>query len=273
MPLDAFLLALGAAALHAGWNVLLARARDVRAATTVALVLSVVIFAPVAAATWRVEAAAVPWIALSAALELAYFLLLTAAYRDYDVSLVYPIARGVAPVMVLAGGWLAGATLGAPQALGVVLVGAGVLLVRGVSGRADRRGVALALVIAGTIAGYTLADNQGIEHASAIAYLELVLLPVAVVAVVAYAATGRLGTVRSELGAATVAAALATFGAYALVLAALSLAPAASVAAVRETSVLFAVALGAVVLHERVTPMRAIGAVLVVGGVVLVATG
>ena len=115
MPVDAFLLALGAAALHAGWNILVARAEDVRAATTVALCLSVVLFAPVAVAHLGVDAAAIPWIVLSAALELAYFLLLTTAYRDSDVSLVYPIARGVAPVLVLVGGWLAGAKLGALQ--------------------------------------------------------------------------------------------------------------------------------------------------------------
>ena len=272
MPLDAFLLALAAAALHAGWNVLVARATDVRAATTVALCLSVVLFAPIAAATWRVEAEAIPWLAVSAVLELAYFLLLTAAYRDSDVSLVYPIARGVAPVFVLLGGWLAGATLGALQAVGVVLVGVGVLLVRGITRRADRRGVLLALLIAGTIAGYTLADNQGIEHASAIAYLELVLAPVAVAALVAYAAAGRLAEVRQQVGVPTVAAALGTFGAYALALAALERAPAAPVAAVRETSVLFAVGLGALVLHERVTGMRVVGTVLVVVGVVLVAT-
>ena len=64
---------------------------------------------------------------------------------------------------------------------------------------------------------------------------------------------------------------LASFGAYALALAALELASAAPVAAVRETSVLFAVALGAIVLHERVTPVRALGAVLIVAGVALVA--
>ena len=79
MPLSALALTLAAAALHAGWNVLLAGRRDVRAATTVALVLSVLTFAPVAAATWRVDAAAAPWIAASAALEIAYFFLLTAA--------------------------------------------------------------------------------------------------------------------------------------------------------------------------------------------------
>jgi drug/metabolite transporter (DMT)-like permease len=272
VPADAFLLALGVAALHAGWNILVARAEDVRAATTVALCLSVILFAPAAATTWDVDASAMPWIVLSAALELAYFVLLTAAYRKSDVSLVYPISRGVAPVLVLAGGWLAGARLGALAAVGVVLVGAGVLLVRGVTGPADRRGVLLALSIAGTIAGYTLADNEAIEHASAIAYLELVLAPVAIVALLAHATTGRLASLRQEVGLATMAAALGSFGAYALVLAALELAPAASVAAVRETSVLFAVALGAIVLHERVMVFRAVGAALVVAGVAVVAT-
>jgi drug/metabolite transporter (DMT)-like permease len=271
VPLDAFLLALGAAALHAGWNILVARADDVRAATTVALCLSVILFAPAAAATWRVEADAVPWIALSATLELVYFALLTAAYRASDVSLVYPIARGVAPVLVLVGASIAGATLGALEAIGVVVVGAGVLLVRGARGQADPRGVLLALAIALTIAGYTLADNEGIEHASAIAYLELVLAPVAIFALVAYGSTGRIASVRAELGPASMAAAVASFGAYALVLAALERAPAASVAAVRETSVLFAVLLGAVVLRERVTRVRLLGAALIVGGVALVA--
>jgi hypothetical protein len=155
---SAFALALGAAALHAAWNVLLARARDVRSATTVALGLSVVLFAPVAVATWEVEAEAVPWIALSSALELVYFFLLSSAYSRSDVSLVYPVARGAAPVLVLVGATLAGATLGVWQALGVVAVGVGVVLVRGLGGSVDTRGLMLALAIAVTIAGYTLAD-------------------------------------------------------------------------------------------------------------------
>ena len=271
MPVDAFLLALGAAALHAGWNILVARAVDVRAATTAAISLSVIMFAPVAVLTWDVEAAAIPWIVASVVLELAYFLLLTAAYRGSDVSLVYPIARGVAPVLVLIGASIAGTRLGLLPALGVVLVGTGVLFVRGERTHADRRGVLLALAISGTIAGYTLTDNQGIEHASAITYLELQLAPVALLLLVGHAFTGGLPSVRREVGVATLAAALASFGAYALVLAALARAPAAPVAAVRETSVLFAVALGAVVLHERVTPVRALGAALIVGGAAVVA--
>jgi drug/metabolite transporter (DMT)-like permease len=271
MPASALLLTLGAAALHAGWNILLARASDVRAATTVALALAVVLFAPVAALTWRVDAAAVPWIVASAALELAYFVLLTTAYRGSDVSLVYPIARGTAPVLVLVGATAAGTALGAREAAGVVLVGAGVLLVRGLRGRADTRGIVLALATAATIAGYTLVDNQGIEHAAAIPYLEIVLVPVAVAGVLSYVVAGRWESLRGELGPATVGASLGVFGAYALVLAALSLAPAAAVAAVRESSILFAVVLGALVLREPVGRTRLAGAALVVAGVALVA--
>jgi drug/metabolite transporter (DMT)-like permease len=273
VALSALALALGAAALHAAWNVLLARARDVRSATTVALVLSVVLAAPVAAATWDVEAEAVPWIALSSALELVYFVLLSTAYARSDVSLVYPVARGTAPVLVLAGAALAGVTLGIWQALGVVVVGVGVVLVRGLRGRVDTRGLLLALAIAATIAGYTLADKEGIEHASPVAYLELVLVPVALAALTWQLLTGRRESLRAELGVATLAAAVFSFAAYALVLGALSLAPAAAVAAVRETSILFAVALGAYVLREPVGATRIVGASLVVGGVALVALG
>ena len=273
MPATALALALGAAALHATWNVLLARSRDVRAATSVVLVLSVILFAPVAAATWRVDAAAVPWMVASSVLELAYFFLLTAAYRRSDVSLVYPIARGVAPVVVLVGTLLAGAAYGLWQALGVLAVGAGVLLVRGLRRPVDARGVLLGLAIAVTIAGYTLADSEGIEHASAVAYLELVLLPVALAAIAWHALNGSLGTVRAQLGVDTAVAAVASFAAYALVLGALSLAGAAPVAAVRETSILFAVALAAIVLREPVGPVRVAGAALVVAGVALVALG
>jgi len=270
---EALALALTAAALHAGWNVLLARASDVRAATTVALVVGVALFAPVAAVTWDVEAAAVPWIVASAALEIVYFALLTTAYGRSDLSLVYPVARGVAPVLVLVGATLATAKPSAMQAVGVVLVGGGILLVRGLRGPVDGTGVALALLIAATIAAYTLVDKEGIEHASAVAYLELVLVPVALVALLSHVATGRARRLRAELGPSSLAAGAGSFAAYAFALAALALAPAAAVAAVRETGILFAVALGVVVLREPVGRPRATGAALIVGGVALVALG
>ena len=273
MSSAAFALALGAAVLHATWNALLARERDVRAATAVALAVAVVLFLPIAVATWDVEREAVPWIVASAALELVYFLLLTAAYQRSDLSLVYPIARGSAPVLVLVGATAAGAALGAWQAIGVVLVGVGVILVRGLGGVVDRKGILLSLAIGATIAGYTLVDKEGIEHASTLAYLELVLAPVALATVALQVARSGTRSLRDGVGAPAVTAGVLSFAAYALALAALELAPAAAVAAVRETSILFAVALGAFALRERVSAARVAGAALVVIGVALVALG
>ena len=165
------MLALAAAFLHAGWNLLLARARDVQAATAVVLGISVVLFAPVAAVTWDVEWEVWPWALGSAAFELAYFALLAYAYERSELSVVYPVARGLAPVLVLAVG-IASATAG--EIAGVALVGAGVLLVRGLR-QPEGRGVLFGALIAVCIAGYTLLDNRGIEHASAFAYFELVI--------------------------------------------------------------------------------------------------
>jgi drug/metabolite transporter (DMT)-like permease len=264
MPASALGLALAAAFLHALWNLLLVRARDIQAATAAGLCVAVVLFAPAAAATWRVDADAVPWIAASAFLELVYFALLTAAYSRAELSLVYPVARGAAPVLVLAGAAAAGHSPTALEAAGVVVVAAGIVLVRGIR-RGQARGLLLALGIAATIAGYTLVDKEGIQEAAAIPYLELVLLPVAL------AASARVGMrrTRAAIGPATAAIGAATLGAYALVLLALRLAPAAPVAAVRETGVVIAVGLAAVVLRERVGVGRLGGAFLVAGGIAL----
>jgi drug/metabolite transporter (DMT)-like permease len=270
MPVEALLLALGAAGLHAFWNLVLAGARDSEAAAAVVLVISVALFAPVTAALWDVDGAAVPFIAASAALELVYFALLAAAYRRSELSLVYPVARGSAPVLVLLGGIVVlGNGTSAGEVAGVALVGAGVLLVRGLRREPDWPGLVLALAIACCIAGYTLVDSRGVRHAEPIVYLELVLLPVALVYFGGVlAAKGRV-PLRHELRLESFLAGAAGFGAYALVLAALRLASAASVAAVRETSVVIAVALAAPVLRERVGPARLAGAALVAGGVAL----
>jgi drug/metabolite transporter (DMT)-like permease len=151
-----------------------------------------------------------------------------------------------------------------------VLVAAGVLLVRGLRGHATAGDLALALAIGACIAAYTLLDKRGIRYASPVVYQELSMIPAAV----AFAAFTllRRGTqaVRSAVALAPVAAGLATFGAYVLVLAALARSPAAPVAAVRETSVVIATALALPLLHERVGVSRLVGAALVVGGVIAI---
>src|ERR687885_1801761 len=155
MPLSGLGLAVAAAVLHALWNLLLARERDTAATSAVSLVVFVVVLAPLAAATWRIESAAWPYVAGSAALELAYIVLLAAAYRRFELSLVYPLARGLAPVLALViVVVVVGTRPSVGEAAGVAAVTAGILLVRGL-GR-GRRGSGLAIVIAGCIAGYTV---------------------------------------------------------------------------------------------------------------------
>lgn len=271
MPLAALFLALAAAFLHAFWNLLLARARDPEAATAVALLVALVAYAPVAALTWRVEADAVPFLVATSLLQLVYTALLATAYRRAELSVFYPIARGTAPVLVLVVGVAAlGAGTSATQAAGVCLVGLGVLVVRGLRRADNPAGLALGLVLAAFIAAYTLVDKEGIRYAAPFVYLELSMLLPGIGYAVALGYVRGAGALRAELRPASVAAGLAVFGAYGLVLAALQRAPAAPVAAVRETSIVIAALFAMLVLKEPGGLFRVAGAGLVAAGVALV---
>jgi drug/metabolite transporter (DMT)-like permease len=125
------------------------------------------------------------------------------------------------------------------------------------------------VTIACAIASYTVVDKHGVVHASPVAYLELMSVVVGVAYTGWIVARRGVAPLRAELGWRSVAAGIGTFAAYACVLGALQLASAASVAAVRESGVLVATALAAIVLRESVTKWRAAGAVLVVAGIVL----
>lgn len=255
--------------LHAVWNLLLAGARDPEATAAVALPVSALVCAPLALVWWELDAAAWPYLAASVALEVAYFALLAASYSRAELSVVYPLARGLAPVLVLAGAVaLTGADTSAGQVVGVVLVGLGVLLVRGLR---RGHGIGFGVLIACCIASYTVVDKHGLEHASPLAYLEVLTLLTGIAYACGLAVARGPQVLRGALGARSILAGLISFAAYGLVLAALELAPAASVAAVRETSVVVATGLAAVVLREQVTWWRFAGAVVVVAGVALLA--
>ena len=229
--------------------------------------MSVVAGAPFAIVFWRFDSGVWPFLAAGSLLQLLYFVLLAFAYTHAELSVVYPVARGLAPVFVLVGSIVVtGAGTTPRQVGGVLLVAAGVLLVRGVR---RGKGALLAVTIACVIATYTVVDKHGVVHASPVAYLELMCIFTGVVYAPAVAATRGTSALRAELNRRSFAAGVGTFAAYALVLAALQLASAASVAAVRESGVLVATALAAFVLRERVTAWRAGGAVLVVAGIVL----
>ncbi len=120
------------------------------------------VFAPAALIAGDVSSDALPYMAASAALELAYLILLSRAYASGELSVVYPTARGSAPVLVLVfGAIVLGTATSAAQVAGVVLIAAGVLALRGFSGHVPPRDVLFGLAIGVTIASYTLVDKTG----------------------------------------------------------------------------------------------------------------
>ena len=274
MPPLAIAFALTAALFHASWNLLPARSRDTNAALAVAMLVGSLVILPLALLRWRLDAEAIPFVAASAVLELSYFWMLARAYRQADLGLVYPIARGLAPVLVLVGGGLiVGQQMAIGGVLGVVLVAIGVVLVRGLRSPASRQDVAMAMAIACLIASYTLVDQRGVSHADALTYLFLVVgIPAVVYAVVLAARSGGAARFRAAATPPTLLGGIGVVAAYGLVLAALAVAPAAGVSALRETSIVMATILAAVVLKERVERSRWIGSIVVVAGIALVVT-
>ena len=274
MPLDALALALAAAVAHAVWNLLAAQASQSPAALAVAMAAGALACAPPAALTWDVDAAVAPYVAVSVAFELGYLVLLGAAYQRAPMSVVYPVARGAAPVIVLVAGALAlGAVPAAGAVIGVLAVAAGVLLVRGGGGggRDAGRGAWLGLGVAACIAGYTVVDHAGLDHAAPLPYLEIALAPTALLYLGGVTLASGAGQVRAAVTGRTLLAGLGIYVAYGLALLALERAPAAPVAAVRESSVVIATGLAALVLGERVDRVRWVGAVLVAGGIAAIA--
>ena len=176
MTASALTLALGSAVLHAAWNLLLARSRDVQAATAATFLLSVAIVLPFALIWWSAEPEVWPYALASTLLESLYVVALAYAYRTTDLSFVYPLTRGLAPVLTLiASVALLGHGIGVTETAGVLVVAAGVLLVSGRSGHGDGRALLAVTTIAASIAAYTLVDRAGIQHAGALTYFVLVL--------------------------------------------------------------------------------------------------
>lgn len=274
MPISALLLALAAAVVHATWNLLLSGQEDTHSSSAVALAFGALVFAPVALTTWRLSSTALPYVFGSGVLELMYLALLATGYSVAAMSFVYPIARGSAPVLVLVAGAVAlGATVSVLAAVGVVVVASGIVLVRGVGASGRPRDLVLALSVGACIAGYTLIDKHGIVHANPISYLELVL---GLTAIVYLAGVWRVrggSALVAAVNRSTLMAGVGMFAAYALALAALRLAPAASVAAVRESSVVMATAALAISGRERIGAERIAGAVAVVAGIALISLG
>src|SRR4051812_16378512 len=246
ISLPATLAVLGAALLHACWNALLKGSSD-KQLDTVAISVGAGIVG-LAVAVWLPFPAreSWPWLAASAVVHIAYFALLAGAYHWGELSYAYPIMRGGGPVIVaLAGAAAFGEVLLPGQALGVALVCAGIVAFA--YGRHDRRATLFALGNAVVIAAYTIIDAKGVRASgSPVAYTMWFFVANAVV-IYAYAGVRRGREVTRYLVGhwrRIFIGAIFTTGSYAIALWAMTRAPVAIVAVLRETSVLFGALLG-----------------------------
>ena len=267
------------ALLHAAWNGLIKAGSDKALDTALMHSMGVALALPIVAVTGLPPRAAWPWIAGSATLHIGYYFALAGAYRHGDLGVTYPIMRGSAPLLVaLASGPLIGERLGGSGWLGVAGICAGVLLL-GLSPVADRspsHGQALrfALLNALIIAGYTLVDGIGVRAAgNALQYVATLFLvnslPYFTLVMWKRGADARPAAwaYMARRWPLSLLGTLASAGSYGIALWAMTQAPVAVVAALRETSVLFAALIGAWWLKEGFGARRAAGTVLIVAGV------
>jgi drug/metabolite transporter (DMT)-like permease len=263
-------MAFGSAVMHAAWNLRLKAADDPLRVAAVAVPLGTLVLTPAAASAWLVSGRPpLPWqgwalAGLSGLLELAYFHALSSAYRRGDVSSVYPVARGTAPVLAaLVGLLVLRERLAAVQVLGVAVLLAGVWLAR--PPLASGAALAPALLTGVLIASYTTVDRLGVRLGpfwlytwAVFAASSLCLLP--------WARPGQAGQ--------ALPVGMLTVGAYGLTLAALSLAPLALVAPLRESGVVVVALWGVLRLGERErAPLKVGGAAAVLAGAALLAVG
>ena len=278
MDLFVFLAVLVAAACHAGWNALLKLKVEPIVATCLMALASSAVVLPLLPFVGLPAPPSWPYLLGSVVVHIAYFLALAQAYRFGDLGQVYPIARGSAPLLtaLLAGIWI-GEPLGAYGWAGIIVLASGILLLA-LRGRRslqafDARSVGFALLTSLTITAYTLIDGLGarISHSPLQYTVWLFLLSGAAMGVYGIAAIGRRFTTEfaANWRTAVAGAALST-AAYAIAIWAMTVAPIALVAALRETSVLFATLFGVALLREPLLPARIAAACLVLAGVVLV---
>jgi uncharacterized membrane protein len=288
-----------AAVLHVSWNIALKTAGDPLRAATIGMLAAVVVIVPAGVLVWWASGAeALPGegIALgiaSGVIEAVYFVFLSAAYRRGDLSVVYPIARGTAPLLAVAVGvGLLGERLGLGGWIGVAALLAGFLWLQrpwrafALAARRDgsARGVLdsaipFALATGVTIATYSAIDRVGSRLIEPVPYAAIlwVTTSVALVLWVRFVAGGDLfGHGRADARRAAFGGWL-TLGAYLCILVALSVAPLSGVAPLRESATVFAAAWGSVRMGEaadRGEIGRRVGAsALIVGGAILLAIG
>ena len=288
------LMVAGSAVLHVAWNVRLKSAGDPLTAAAIGLAVGALVIVPAGTVVWWLSGAdALPaeGIALgllSGLIEAVYFFLLAGAYRRGDLSVVYPIARGTAPLILVAVGvGLLGERLGTAGWIGVACLIAGFLALQRPwmalrSALAERRRpgapgpIAFAVATGVAIAAYTTVDRVGTRLIDPVTYAGLIWLSGSIALGIGAAVAGRLRGWRDpEVARPAAVGGLLTLGAYLLVLFALSVAPLTAVAPLRESATVVAAAWGAVRMGEAVSredaTRRIVASAVIVAGAILLA--
>lgn len=276
-----------AALLHACWNALVKAGPDKYLTTLLVACGAGLVSLPLLPFAAMPARASWPWLLASACCQVIYYRLLAAAYRHGDMSQAYPLMRGAAPLLVaLASVPLLGERLHWRQDLAIGLICGGVLtltILRGASAGADsaanraarRRATSYALLNAAIIASYTMIDGVGVRRSDAPAGYTMWLF-VLTAAMLMLCSTNRWRELpayaRSHLPVVLLGG-IGTVASYGLALWAMTLAPVAAVAALRETSILFAAAIAALFLRERLAPGRILAVGLIACGAIVMRLG
>ncbi len=259
---------------HAVWNALVKSAGD-RALTmvairTVGMMLGLVALPFVdwpAPESWK-------WLAVTAVVMFAYYALLVRSYGVGDMSVVYPLARGLAPVLTTIAAFLViGEALSTGQIAAVVMISIGIMALSFGAG-ASRAAVGFALATGVSVATYSFFAGLGVRTAGTVLGFQACLEIVTGFGMLCYGVAARradlVAYARRHGAVGLFAGAVSVLGFLAYLVAARSL-PLGPVSALRETSVIFGAVLGTIVLREGFGPRRIAAAVLVTVGIVLLA--
>jgi drug/metabolite transporter (DMT)-like permease len=281
MPALAIVLLLTSAALHALWNLLLKQSQEKYIAMGWQVIISGILSLVMLFFINLPPRSMWLFVGISAVLETIYFVLLSFAYNDHDFSLVYPVARGAAPALVViwsiiflhempsSGGFIGIATI----IFGLVIIGATGFFQFN-EGKPQFKGIAISLLIALVISIYTLVDGFAVKHGPALPYglCMFALMPVLTTPVIVRRyGWGRFVEARHRRPAILILVGFLGVTAYLFALFAYSIAPVNYSEAIREVSVVLGALAGWQFLGEKLGKIRVLGAVIIFIGIVLIA--
>ncbi|SFR46372.1 DMT family transporter [Litoreibacter janthinus] len=271
-----FFAVLAAALLHAVWNALVKGGKDKRLNMAGVVIGHLPIAVPMLAFVPAPDPAAYPYLIAGMALHFGYQWFLLGSYKIGDLTQVYPIARGVAPLLVAAVSVLGlGVDLSGMEILAVVTIAAGILsisLVRGADGLRNGKATVMALTTGCFIASYSLVDGMGARVAgTALGYYAWLGIANSLIFIVFMAATTPqvLRDLPTKGLKVFFVGGAASFIAYSLVMWAFTKSPIALVTALRETSIIFALLIGVLLMNERLSLGKVLSTMITLIGVIL----